>query len=54
MLDIYALVRSITSQGGGVVSLAGEINRHLCAYSPEDRFAIGIFVVLSRDSGELT
>lgn len=52
--NIQALVRSITIQGGEVVSLAGEINRHLCAYSPEDRFATGIFVVLSRDSGELT
>lgn len=52
--NIQALVRSITNQGGEVVSLADEINRHLCAYSPEDRFATGIFVVLSRDSGELT
>ena len=52
--NIQALVRSITSQGGEVALLAGEINRHLRACSPEDRFATGIFVVLSRNSGELT
>ena len=31
-----------------------QINRHLSRYTPSDRFATAVFIVLSRDSGELT
>jgi sigma-B regulation protein RsbU (phosphoserine phosphatase) len=33
--------------------LAVKINQHLCRYTPADRFATAVFVVLSRDSGDL-
>lgn len=52
--NIQALVRSIVSHEGELVSLAGQINRHLCSYTPEDRFATAIFAVLSRETGEVT
>jgi sigma-B regulation protein RsbU (phosphoserine phosphatase) len=34
--------------------LANQINKHLSRYTPSDRFATAVFIVLSRDSGELT
>ena len=34
--------------------LARRIDAHLCRYTPSDRFATAVFVLLSRDSGELT
>ena len=34
--------------------LATQINKHLSRYTPSNRFATAVFVVLSRDSGELT
>ena len=34
--------------------LARQINKHLSHYTPSDRFATAVFIVLSRDSGELT
>jgi len=52
--NIQALVRSIASTGADPVSIATQINKHLCAYSPPDRFATAIFAVLSRETGELT
>lgn len=52
--NIQALVRSITSIGTEPVSLATQINRHLCSYTPSDRFATAMFVVLSHESGEVT
>jgi serine phosphatase RsbU (regulator of sigma subunit) len=52
--NIQALVRSITSIGADPVSLATQINTHLCRYTPEDRFATAIFAVLSLQNGEVT
>jgi sigma-B regulation protein RsbU (phosphoserine phosphatase) len=34
--------------------LARQINKHLSRYTPPDRFAPAVFIVLKRDSGELT
>jgi phosphoserine phosphatase RsbU/P len=36
------------------LALAKQINKHLSRYTPSDRFATAVFLVLSRDSGELT
>jgi phosphoserine phosphatase RsbU/P len=36
------------------LALAKQINKHLSRYTPSDRFATAVFIVLSRDSGELT
>ncbi len=52
--NIQALVRSIASVSGDLLALAGQINRHLSRYTPTDRFATAVFVVLNRDTGELT
>ena len=34
--------------------MARQINKHLSRYTPVDRFATAVFIVLNRDSGELT
>jgi sigma-B regulation protein RsbU (phosphoserine phosphatase) len=52
--NIQALVRSSASFEADPLALAGQINRHLCRYTPSDRFATAVFIVLSRNSGELT
>jgi sigma-B regulation protein RsbU (phosphoserine phosphatase) len=52
--NIQALVRSITSNGADLVSLAIQINKHLCRYTPSDRFATAIFAALSPETGEVT
>jgi serine phosphatase RsbU (regulator of sigma subunit) len=52
--NIQALVRSIVSVEADPLALARRINKHLTRYTPSDRFATAVFVVLSRDSGELT
>ncbi len=52
--NIQALVRSIASVESTPLALAKQINKHLCRYTPNDRFATAVFIVLSRDSGELT
>jgi len=52
--NIQALVRSGASFETDLLALAGQINRHLCRYTPSDRFATAVFIALSRDSGELT
>lgn len=52
--NIQALVRSIASIGSTPLALANQINKHLSRYTPIDRFATAVFIVLSRDSGELT
>jgi sigma-B regulation protein RsbU (phosphoserine phosphatase) len=51
--NIQALVRSSASFEADPLALAGQINRHLCRYTPSDRFATAVFIVLIRDSGEL-
>jgi phosphoserine phosphatase RsbU/P len=52
--NIQALVRSIASVEPNPLALAKQINKHLSRYTPSDRFATAVFIVLSRDSGELT
>jgi sigma-B regulation protein RsbU (phosphoserine phosphatase) len=52
--NIQALVRSGANFETDLLALAGQINRHLCRYTPSDRFATAVFIALSRDSGELT
>jgi sigma-B regulation protein RsbU (phosphoserine phosphatase) len=51
--NIQALVRSIANTEADPLALARQINRHLSRYTPSDRFATAVFIVLSRDSGEL-
>ena len=52
--NIQALVRTIASVESTPLALAKQINKHLSRYTPSDRFATAVFIVLSRDSGELT
>ena len=52
--NIQALVRSISNVEPDPLALARQINKHLSRYTPPDRFATAVFVLLSRDSGELT
>jgi len=52
--NIQALIRSIASVESAPMALAKQINKHLSRYTPSDRFATAVFIVLSHDSGELT
>jgi phosphoserine phosphatase RsbU/P len=52
--NIQALVRTIASVECSPRVLANQINNHLTRYTPIDCFATAVFIVLSRDSGELT
>jgi len=52
--NIQALVRSISNVQADPLALAAQINKHLSRYTPSERFATAVFVILSRDSGELT
>jgi sigma-B regulation protein RsbU (phosphoserine phosphatase) len=52
--NIQALVRSIANLEAHPLALARQINQHLCRYSPSDRFATAVFIVLNRETGELT
>ena len=52
--NIQALVRSLANVDAEPLVLARHINKHLSRYTPSDRFATAVFVVLGRDSGELT
>ena len=52
--NIQALVRSISSVATEPLTLATRINQHLCRHTPADFFATAIFLLLERDSGELT
>jgi len=51
--NIQALVRSIANVEPDPLDLARQINKHLSRYTPPDRFATAVFILLSRDSGEL-
>jgi len=51
--NIQALVRSIAHVEPDPHALARQINNHLSCYTPPDRFATAVFIVLNRDSGEL-
>ena len=52
--NIQALVRTLAGVDPEPLVLANQINQHLCRYTPKNRFATGVFIVLKRDSGELT
>lgn len=52
--NIQALVRSIANVDADPVALARQINQHLNRYTPSDRFATAVFIVLTCESGELT
>jgi serine phosphatase RsbU (regulator of sigma subunit) len=52
--NIQALVRIIASLEADPLALARQINKHLCLYTPRDRFATAVFILLSRETGELT
>jgi sigma-B regulation protein RsbU (phosphoserine phosphatase) len=52
--NIQALVRSGANFEADPLALARQINRHLCRYTPGDRFATAVFIVLNRETGELT
>ncbi len=52
--NIQALVRSIANVEADPLALARQINKHLTRYTPSNRFATAVFILLSRDSGELT
>lgn len=52
--NIQALVRSISNVETDPLAMARQINQHLSRYTPSDSFATAVFIVLHRDSGELT
>jgi phosphoserine phosphatase RsbU/P len=45
--NIQALVRSMASVESTLLSLAKQINTHLIRYTPSNRFATAVFIVLS-------
>ncbi|MBV8069936.1 MAG: serine/threonine-protein phosphatase [Acidobacteriaceae bacterium] len=51
--NIQALVRSIADTKLDVATLAHRLNQHLVRYTPRNRFATAIFILLAQDSGEL-
>jgi serine phosphatase RsbU (regulator of sigma subunit) len=51
--NIQALVRSMAITQPSPLALAEQINKHLTRYTPIDRFATAVFILLNRDSGEL-
>ncbi len=51
--NIQALVRSIAMTETDPLAMARQINRHLSRYTPTDRFATAVFIVLTRETGEL-
>ena len=52
--NIQALVRSFSNGASDPLSLANQVNNHLCRYTPPERFATAVFALLSRETGELT
>lgn len=52
--NIQALVRSLANVDADVAVLARQISQHLSRYTPSNRFATAVFLVLQRDSGEVT
>ena len=52
--NIQALVRSISSAGAEPCALAKRINQHLSRHTPLGIFATAVFLLLNRDSGELS
>lgn len=52
--NIQALVRSMSTAGAQPVALAKQINLHLCRHTPSESMATAVFLLLNRESGELT
>ena len=52
--NIQGLVRTLADIDAAPLVMATQINKHLSRYTPIERFATAVFVVLSRNSGELT
>lgn len=52
--NIQALVRSMAHIDLSLVSLAKQINAHLNRYTPSNRFATAVFVLLNQDSGSVS
>jgi sigma-B regulation protein RsbU (phosphoserine phosphatase) len=52
--NIQALVRTIASVTADPLALARQISAHLSRYTPSDRYATAVFLILSHASGELT
>ncbi|HEY7209107.1 MAG TPA: PP2C family protein-serine/threonine phosphatase [Bryobacteraceae bacterium] len=52
--NIQALVRSLATINPDPLALANQINKHLNRYTPHNRFATAVFILLSRNSGEVT
>jgi serine phosphatase RsbU (regulator of sigma subunit) len=52
--NIQALVRSFADVSADPLDLARQMNKHLSRYTPVDRFATAVFVVLDNGTGELT
>ena len=48
--NIQALVRSIAEVGGDPLALTAQMNRHLSRYTPIDRFATAVFIVLDHEN----
>jgi len=52
--NIQALVRTISRMNADPLAMARQISDHLNRYTPATSFATAVFVVLNRESGELT
>ena len=52
--NIQALVGSIAGVGADPLALTRQMSSYLSRYTPIDRFATAVFIVLNRDTGELT
>ncbi len=52
--NVQALVRGIAATDPNPLTLAARINQHLSRYSPDDRFATAVFIILDHASGALT
>jgi len=52
--NIQGLVRILADMDADLPMLANRINQHLSRYTPSERFATAVFVVLRQKTGELT
>ena len=52
--NIQGLVRTLANINADPLAMANHINKHLSLYTPSERFATAVFVLLKQDSGELT
>jgi sigma-B regulation protein RsbU (phosphoserine phosphatase) len=52
--NIQALVRSLAGAGADLLSLTVHLNQHLCRHTATGRFATAVFILLERESGQIT